>query len=100
MNMRDYKIVEDNDQYFLACFDEELNLIHRIAVPTKDSAHKHRLALGLGTHPSPQANPSYYELIGHEPLTYKVIQEYQVPKDDSEVSACCHSGCPTCPWAS
>jgi hypothetical protein len=97
--MQDYKILTEDDQYFLACYQDSGELKHRITMPDSDTAHQYRLALGLGTHPTPLMNHAFYRLIGEDPRTFDVVVEFKAKEDDSQVSTCCHSGCPNCPWS-
>lgn len=97
--MREYKILQESDQYFLGCFGPEGDLLYRIMMADHDTAHQYKLALGLGTHPSPQSCPDYYEKVEDSSELYKIVIAYKQQEEESGVTACCQTGCPNCPWA-
>ena len=95
--MRDYKHSNENNTFYLSCDS------HRIIFDSFAEAHQYKLALGLGTFPDPEKEPKNYCVIPQPDnnvlKTYRVIIKRDTKSEEWADEACCHSGCPTCPWS-
>lgn len=94
--MKEYKLSEGNERPYgfrLKPIDEDS---HSLCFTNKESAHKFKLALGLGTFPCPKAGPDkwkWFEDVGGIPqyLPTEYLPDEEPPTD------CCQSGCQGCP---
>lgn len=93
--MKDYKLNIQADKIYL--LDAQTGN-HRIVFEDEMTAHRYKIALGLGTFPCPRTEPSYYqELLKENELTFRPVKSLT---EDDEIGGmgCCHSGCPNCPF--
>jgi hypothetical protein len=95
--MKEYELKESKEKpFFFRLVPKEFENYYEIGFPQAESAHQFKLALALGHYPSPEDEPSKWNLYDKDwdPPIY--IPTEFLP-DEEPYAGCCQSGCSGCP---